>query len=302
MVSPPEPVVRIAGAVKHYGERKALDGLDLELEAGRWTGLIGPNGAGKTTTMLSLMGLIPLDEGRIEVLGETVDEPRPEVSWVPQNIALYEQLSGRENLEIFGALHGLKGSKLREQVAWALDWIGLENRADDRLGTWSGGMQRRLNIACAVLHRPRILLLDEPTVGVDPQARLRLFTMLEALRDEGVALLHSSHELDDIEDACDTLAILDRGRTVATGTVGELVGSLVGHQAQLTLELEGEPVPGLESASDGRFTARLGDAAAELRELLAAVEAKGGRIGQLELRRPGLREVFLELTGKDLRE
>ncbi len=303
--SDPEVVARVTGAVKTYGRQRALDGLELELRRGQWTGMIGPNGAGKTTSMLAIAGLIPLDAGTVEVVGERVTGPRPDrVGWVPQEIALYGHLTGRENLEAFGALHGLSGRELRDQVAWALDWTGLGVRAEDRVATYSGGMQRRLNIACAVLHRPQVLLLDEPTVGVDPQARLRTFAMLQGLRDEGVTLLHSSHELGDIETRCDSLHMIDQGRSIASGTVQELVREVVGGQAVATFEIGGleHQIAGLERQPGGTWTAHLDDPAVELPGLLSAIQTGGGQIEGLDLHRPGLREAFLQLTGRELRE
>ncbi len=298
-------VVRVEGAVKDYGRQRALAGLDLELRRGQWMGLIGPNGAGKTTSMLAIAGLVPLDRGRIEVLGNRVVGPRPEdVGWVPQEIALYGHLTGRENLQAFGAFHGVRGRTLRDRIGWALEWTGLEDRADDRVATYSGGMQRRLNIACAVLHRPRVLLLDEPTVGVDPHARLRIFAMLEALCDGEVALLHSSHELDDIETTCETLCIMDGGRAIAAGAAHRLVHGLIGGGALVRLDLVGAEleIDGLERQPGGRWSAQLEDVARDLPRLLSAVRRAGGEVDGLDVKRPGLREVFLELTGKDLRE
>ncbi|MEM6796693.1 MAG: ABC transporter ATP-binding protein [Acidobacteriota bacterium] len=301
----PGAAARMRGAVKTYGQRRALNGLDLTLEPGRWTGLIGPNGAGKTTSMLAIAGLIPLDEGSVEILGRQTEGAHPEViGWVPQELALYLQLTALENLETFGALAGVPKADLRERIEWALSWTGLESRAGDRVGAYSGGMQRRLNIACAVLHRPRLLLLDEPTVGVDPQARERIFTMLDQLRQSGVALLHSSHELGDIEDVCDDLVIVDSGRAVAAGPVADLLRARVGDRAVLRLELAGEPAgePRLTRRADGSFEATLGDAARELPALLETLAASGAEVLALDLRRPGLQDLFLELTGRGLRE
>jgi ABC-2 type transport system ATP-binding protein len=300
-----EIAVRVDGAHKAFGRRQAIAGLDLELRRGQWMGLIGPNGAGKTTSMLAIAGLVPLDRGCIEVLGTRVTGPRPDdIGWVPQEVALYTHLTARENLESFGALHGVAGRTLRERVGWALEWTGLEDRADDRVATYSGGMQRRLNIACAVLHRPRVLLLDEPTVGVDPQARLRIFAMLETLCANDVALLHSSHELDDIETTCETLCIVDGGRAIAAGAVHQLVSDLIGSRALVSLDLSGDEleIDGLERQSGGRWSAQLDDVARDLPHLLSAVREEGVEINGLDVRRPGLQEVFLELTGKDLRE
>ena len=301
------PAVRIQGAVRRFGASTALAGLDLELRAGEWLGLLGANGAGKTTTMQAIAGLTELDDGLIEVFGHRIDGPKPQlIGWVPQEIALYPYLTGRENLEAFGKLHGLRGRQLEEAERWALSWTGLEARADERVTTYSGGMKRRLNIACGVLHRPRVLLLDEPTVGVDPQARERILDMLEGVRREGTALLQSTHEFEDLERTSDRLVIMDRGRAIASGTVEELVAETIGDQATLKLEVEGTLVRDHFEAHvcfDGSTVAsKLQDVVVELPRLLEDVRRAGGRVVQLDVRRPGIAEVFMHLTGKDLRE
>ncbi len=305
--SAPEPRVAalaVAGARKRYGDAVALRDVTLAVAPGEWRGLVGPNGAGKTTLLLAAAGLLPLDGGAVELFGRPVSGPRPDaVGWVPQEIALYGALTARENLATFGRLHGLARRSLADRVAWALDWSGLGARADDRVERFSGGMRRRLNLACGVLHEPRVLLLDEPTVGVDPQARERIVAMLDELRASGAALLQSSHELGDLEDVCDALTVMDDGRVVGEGTVAGLVAASVGDHALVTLSIEGlaGEIPGLARASDGRtYTARLEVVADGLPALLDAIRERGGRVVRLDLRRPGLREVFAELTGREL--
>ena len=295
----------MTGARMRFGEVTALDGLDLELHAGCWHGLIGPNGAGKTTLMSAIAGLVAADDGRIELLGRPVERPGPEgLGWVPQEIALYPRLTARENLRVFGRFHGVRGRDLADRVDWALEWTGLESRADQFVGGYSGGMKRRLNIACGILHRPRVVLLDEPTVGVDPQARERIFTMLAALRDDGVALLQSSHELGDIESHCDVVTVIDHGRAIASGSVADIVRRTVGDRPTLVLDIENlrDPVAGLERCAGDRWQASLSDVASELPPLLAAIRDRQGHVVGLDLHRPGLPEVFSELTGRDLRE
>lgn len=301
------PAVRVTGAGKRFGSSAALAGLDLDLHRGEWLGLLGANGAGKTTLMQAIAGLIDLDDGAIEVLGHRVDGPKPQlIGWVPQEIALYPYLTGRENLWAFGRLQGLRGRQLEEAERWALNWTGLETRADERVATYSGGMRRRLNIACGVLHRPQVLLLDEPTVGVDPQARERILDMLEGVRADGTALLQSTHEFGDLERTSDRLVIMDRGRAVAVGTVEELIAETIGNQAVLRLEIEGtlsqdhfeEPV----GCDGSTIVAKMHDVAEELPRLLEEVRQAGGHVVQLDVRRPGIAEVFMHLTGRDLRE
>jgi ABC-2 type transport system ATP-binding protein len=190
-------------------------------------------------------------------------------------------------------------------VRWALDWTGLESRGMDRVGGYSGGMRRRLNIACGVLHRPRLVLLDEPTVGVDPQARERIFRMLEELRAEGAALVQSTHELGDIEGHCDRLLVMDHGRAVAAGTPESLVRETVGDRARVELELDKDP--GMEITPELRASGRvlggdLSEPARDLPRILEQVAAAGCRVVRLEVKRPGLAEVFVALTGRELRE
>jgi ABC-2 type transport system ATP-binding protein len=299
--------VRVSEAVKRFGRSVALAGFNLDLRPGEWLGLLGTNGAGKTSAMRAIAGLIDLDEGTIELFGSRASGPTPKlIGWVPQEIALYPHLTARENLQAFGRLHGLRGDRLAEALRWALRWTGLQPRADDRVGSYSGGMKRRLNIACGVLHRPRVLLLDEPTVGVDPQARERILGMLAELRNEGTALLQSTHEFGDLEATSDRLVIMDRGRAIASGTIDELVRATAGDHTALTLEVEGTLPPdtfGKEVCCDGsRVAATLTDVGRELPLFLEEVRRAGCRVARLDVRRPGIAEVFVQLTGRDLRE
>jgi len=200
---------------------KALDGVSLELREGELLGLLGPNGAGKTTLVRAIAGRVRLDAGTI-----TIDSGALGV--VPQEIALYPALTARENLEAFGELNGLRGPTLRERVGWALEWTALAERTKDPVRTFSGGMRRRLNIACGILHRPRVILLDEPTVGVDPQSRERIHDMLDALRADGHTLLLTTHQLDEAEARCSRIVIVDHGRVIADGEPAELIRTIGG--------------------------------------------------------------------------
>ena len=214
---------------KSYGSKTAVAGVTLEVRAGEILGLLGPNGAGKSTTVAMLCGLTPPDRGTVTLAGSPVgDEGSPakrRIGLVPQDIALYEDLPALANLELFGALYGVRDG-LRERALAALELVGLADRAKDKPQTFSGGMKRRLNIACALVHDPDVLLLDEPTVGVDPQSRNAIFDNLEALRARGKALLYTTHYMEEAERLCDRVVIIDHGKVVAADRKEALVGLL----------------------------------------------------------------------------
>ena len=290
-------VLSVTEARKSFGAVKALDRASLELRQGELLALLGPNGAGKTTLIRQ-----PAGSGRTA----------PELGIVPQEIALYPLLTARENLSAFGELHGLAGADLRRQVDWALDRAGLADRASEPIKQFSGGMKRRLNIACGVLHRPRIVLLDEPTVGVDPQSRDRIYDMLSDLANEGVSLLLTTHHLEEAEARCSRTVIIDHGRVIAQGTLAELVDQTVGRHRMVTLRLDA-PLPAgqtlvrepdtIVDASDAtRLRTRLFDVASELPVLLDRVRRTGRSVEDVDVRGPSLQAVFIHLTGRELRE
>lgn len=298
--------LRVRDAQKRFGSTVALDRLSLEVAGGEWVALLGPNGAGKTTLMRSISGLTRLDGGSIEVLGTPIDGPgRGELlGVVPQEIALYDEMTATENLEVFGRMYALRGAALRERIGWALSWTGLERRRDDRVGGFSGGMKRRLNIAAGVLHDPRLVLLDEPTVGVDPQGRDRIREMLQGLRSAGTALVQSTHQFSEIESVCDRVVIVDHGRVIATGTTEELVARVADQERPFALRLD-RPVdlgdPRIELRGD-QLHGRMRDVATELPALLARVAQAGATVRDLRVEAPGIEAVFTRLTGRELRE
>jgi ABC-2 type transport system ATP-binding protein len=301
-------ILDVQQARKSFGATVALDGVSLELREGGLLGLLGPNGAGKTTLVRAISGRVRLDGGTIELFGHRLaaTEPRTGLGLVPQEIALYPLLSARENLEVFGTFNGLRGAALRARVAWALEWTGLAERSREPVRRFSGGMRRRLNIACGVLHDPRVILLDEPTVGVDPQSRERIYEMLDRLRAGGVSMLLTTHQLEEAEARCERIVILDHGKVIAAGTLPELVAATVGAERTVTLKLDRPPrapVPGLEPLDEGAlFRSPVRDVDADLPALLQRVSAAGCAVEDLEIRRPSLQSVFLHLTGRELRE
>src|SRR5215471_9228385 len=209
--------LRIEGLVKRFGSVTAVDGIGLDVRAGECFGLLGPNGAGKSTLIRSIVGRVRPNSGRILIFGETAESAaaRAALGWVPQELAIYPRLTSRENLESFGRYHGLKGDELEQAITWCLEWAALADRDHEVVNHLSGGMKRRLNMAAGLIHRPRIVLMDEPTVGVDPQSRLRIFEMIEALRREGMSVIYTTHYMEEAERLCDRIAIIDHGLIIA---------------------------------------------------------------------------------------
>ena len=304
--------------VKQYGELTAVDDVSFEAQAGKVFGLLGPNGAGKSTTINCISGLLTPTAGRVAVSGHDVIKDgkaaRQALGVVPQELALYEDLPAIENLRYWGKAYGLRGNALEERVATVLEHIGLADRAKDLPKAFSGGMKRRLNFGCGVVHRPRLLLLDEPTVGVDPQSRARLFELVEAERAAGACVLYTTHYMEEAERLCDTLAIIDHGKIIAQGTVAELKAQLGARDA---LELSGQfpdsavrealeatGIPDLEilNQSEDSLLLTLSSGSRYLPEIFAAITGTGGSVSQTSLRSPNLETLFLLLTGKELRE
>ena len=309
--SRPVHVLEVAQARKAFGATRALDGASLELRPGEMLALLGPNGAGKTTLVRAIAGRVRLDGGTVSLFGRPLDvsggraNGRAELGVVPQDIALYPLLTARENLEVWGRLHGVPARDLRARVEKALVWTALADRAREPIMRFSGGMKRRLNIACGILHQPRVVLLDEPTVGVDPQSRERVYDMLAELRDSGVSLLMTTHQLEEAEARCQRIVIIDHGRVIAGGTLNELVERTVGALRRVTLTLDRAPeraLPGFEDGTGTSLVAQVRDVAAELPPLLAAVQGAGRKVLDVEVRSPSLHAVFIHLTGRDLRE
>ncbi len=278
--------------------------------------MLGPNGAGKTTSISMISGLLEPDSGTVFVAGESVTtsstKAKSHIGLVPQELAIYPDLTGEENLRFFGRLYGMGRDDLAIRVDEVLDIVGLSDRRNDLTKEYSGGMKRRLNIGIGLLHKPRLLILDEPTVGVDPQSRNAILESVESLSDEGMAVLYTTHYMEEAERLCDRVAIIDEGRIQAEGTRRELV-SLVGEKDKVAIIGSGslgssvEPVsrlPGISeaSSSEHRLDVLTEDASSVLPSLLMAVTNSGGVITGVEVTEPNLEAVFLHLTGKALRD
>ena len=302
-------VLTVTGARKKFGDVVALDGAALSMREGELLALLGPNGAGKTTLIRAISGRVQLDAGEILLFGKplTGRKTPPELGIVPQELAIYPSLTARENLDAFGRLQGLSAVDVASRVKWALAATALEDRADEPVKGFSGGMKRRLNIACGVIHRPRVVLLDEPTVGVDPQSRERIYDMLTDLTKSGVSLLLTTHHLEEAEARCNRTVIIDHGKVIAAGTMAELVERTVGRHRIVTLRVDAPiaSVPsGVEvSAEDPRvLRAKVSNVARELPALLTAINSQGREVDDVEVRGPSLQSVFIHLTGRELRE
>jgi len=274
---------------KTFDSTVAVDGLSLEIGRGEIFGLLGPNGAGKTTIVNIAVGLLEPDGGSVEIgEGGSPMDPRcrAQIGVAPQALALYEELSGEENLTFFGRLQGLDGGKLRASVARALEFVGLTDRRAGRVKTYSGGMQRRLNLAAAMIHDPPILLLDEPTAGVDPQSRNALFENITSLRAEGRTVVYTTHYMEEAQRLCDRVGIMDRGLLLACGTVDGLIAE---HGGASTLIADCGGGEELRIETD--------DPLSELTRLNDTRKLKSFRVD-----RPDLEQVFLNLTGRNLRD
>lgn len=296
-----QSLLTVTAAHKAYGSHVALRGVTFDVQPGELLGLLGPNGAGKTTLIRAICGRHRLDSGTIELSGKALRRRSQlaDLGFVPQDLAVYPDLTAQQNLEVFGRLHGVPVRGLKARVDEALEWTQLESRRHDLAGQFSGGMQRRLNIACGVLHDPQVLLLDEPTVGVDPQSRERIFEMLQDLRSKGTSIVLTTHQLDEAQSRCDRIVIVDQGQVIASGTLDELIGETVGHSQRLTVAAS--PMDSDEHSSSIQ-TLQLSDVAGQLPQVLSQAVEQGFDIDQLTLDSPSLQDVFLHLTGRELRE
>ncbi len=311
-------MLRVSHLQKRFGERTALTDVSFEIRAGETVGLLGPNGAGKTTTLAIISGLAQPDQGSVTYQDQPVQRDAAQlklhVGLVPQDLALYEELSAWANLELFGGLYGITGRRLAERATSALALVGLAERRRDRVATFSGGMKRRLNIAGALLHDPDLILLDEPTVGVDPQSRNAIFENLEELKRRGKTLLYTTHYMEEAERLCDRVVIMDHGRVIAADTVPGLYRLLpAAHSA--TLQLDGPPLadalltelaalPGVGAAVRVAGGVRIDgdDFGAPLSRCLAALAARGLHVTSVHTGQVRLEDVFIALTGRALRD
>jgi ABC-2 type transport system ATP-binding protein len=322
-----EPILISKNLTKQYGDLTAVRDVSFSVLPGEIFSLLGPNGAGKTTTISMLSCLIQPTGGTATIAGRDIIsqslDVRRDIGVVPQEIALYEPLTARQNLMFWGRLYDMGGKPLKNRVEEVLEQVGLADRGNDKIKTFSGGMKRRINIAAGLLHRPRLLFMDEPTVGIDPQSRRRILDMVRELRADGMTILYTTHYMEEAEELSDRVGIIDRGEMIALGTQAELT-RVVGGQETLRLHLAEEldatadlsgnghdgkvalfdGVPGVQSASrtDGQIVVNVVDARDALTGIINRASAGGIRIRSVDIEEPNLEAVFLHLTGRALRD
>lgn len=318
-------MLKVENLCKNFGNFKAVDDISFDVRAGEVFGLLGPNGAGKSTTISMLSTLFPPTRGKILFEGSNIfDKPkeiRKKLGVVPQDIALYPTLTGYENLAFWGSIYGLKGLELKKRINEVADIIGLSGRINDKMETFSGGMKRRLNIGAALLHKPEMLIMDEPTVGIDPQSRNHILDTVMELNKQGMTIIYTSHYMEEVEYLCNRICIMDQGKIIASGTQQELV-ELVNEKTQIDLKLDKfnilnklnkedislldklKEINGILDAKSVEDTVSLYGENADmlLAEIINNVTENGLRIESIDVKKPNLEAVFLHLTGKALRD
>jgi ABC-2 type transport system ATP-binding protein len=301
---------------KSFGDFQAVQGATFRAEAGEVLSLLGPNGAGKSTTISMLSGLLVPTSGEACIMGYSVtrepERAKASLGVVPQDIALYPDLSARENLVFWGKMYGLRGALLKQRVDEVLNVIGLADRQKDYVGKFSGGMKRRVNIGAALLHKPAVIIMDEPTVGIDPQSRRHILDNVKELNQQGMTVLYTTHYMEEAAELSHHIAIMDKGKVIAYGTHAELI-RMVGEQTRIDVTLNAEATKVLEvwrategvariDSANGKITALVDDSNRVLPRLFAAASREDVRITSVDIQEPNLETVFLHLTGRALRD
>ena len=308
-------MVEIRNLIKRYGEKLAVDNMNLTIEKGEILGLLGPNGAGKTTLINSIIGITEIQSGEVRIFGKSMKnesmEIKNRIGVVPQNIALFNEFTAIEHVTYFASLYGLKGKELRANVKEALEFTNLWERRNDFPKKYSGGMQRRLNIACSIAHKPELIIMDEPTVGIDPQSRNHILESIKLLNERGATIIYTSHYMEEVEALCTRVAIMDNGRLIAEGTKERLSEYVQEEQiAEITLSTGSysitEAVKNTNGVKECTFTGNsitvVLDKSSYISKVINAISERGGIITKINMQEASLEDVFLSLTGKTLRD
>ena len=308
-------IVEIKDVVKRYGDRVAVDNMTMNVGEGEILGLLGPNGAGKTTLINSIIGITEINSGAIRIFGQVMSQNnyyvKKNIGIIPQNLAIYNEFKAYENVEYFGRIYGLKGQDLKDSVRQALEFTGLWERKGEYPKKFSGGMQRRLNIACSIVHKPKLIIMDEPTVGIDPQSRNHILDSVRKLNEMGSTVIYTSHYMEEIEALCSRVVIMDNGRLIAQGTIEELkeyiqdeqIVDIVLKNYNYTITEAVKAVQGVKEClvEDRRMKVVL-DKNSSLARIINCIVENGGIITKINMEDASLEDVFLELTGKKLRD
>ena len=309
-------IVQVENLIKRYDNMLAIDNLSLDIREGDIFGLLGPNGAGKTTLINSMLGLTKVDSGSIKIFGKDIKEHemyvKKNIGIVPQEIALYEDLTAYENLMFFGRLYGLRGESLKEAVESAFEFTAIEGRKNEIVKQYSGGMQRRLNIACAIVHKPKLVIMDEPTVGIDPQSRNQILNSIKVLRDNGSTIIYTSHYMEEVESICNDVAIMDKGRIIAKGSKEELK-DFVYTEEKIIIRLSAvsftlvNNIKAIKGIKECEVEENLLNITSEknkvgISSILTIIEQSGVEILSVNIEKPTLESVFITLTGRKIRD
>ncbi|MCH2203895.1 MAG: ABC transporter ATP-binding protein [Fuerstiella sp.] len=312
------PLLEVSDLRRCFGSVIAVDGVSFEVSAGEVFGLLGPNGAGKSTTMMMLCGLLPMTSGHVILDGRSVTEDSRQVrqmlGFVPQDLAIYPELSAEENLSFFGSLYNLSGKLLKQRIDETIEQVGLSTRRKDLAETFSGGMKRRLNFAAAVLHRPRLLILDEPTVGVDPQSRTHLLDCIRTVQQQGTAVIYASHYMDEVQAICSQVAVMDHGKILTCDTLSRLIAGIP-YEIELvvpvntTTEELNLPASTTVSVTESGLSIRLTERQSSRRslnrrlaQLITQLSDQDIPLLHIRTHESSLERLFLELTGSQLRD
>ncbi|UUI03490.1 ABC transporter ATP-binding protein [Oceanobacillus jeddahense] len=299
-------MLTINNVTKHYDKTEALKNISMTIPGGICYGLVGPNGAGKSTLIKMITSIIRDYEGKIEFNEQRIsDKTKQKLGYVPQDIVLEENITASGNLYLFGRIYGLNGSKLAQRTKEVLTLIGLSERSKDKVSTFSGGMKRRLNIGCALMHNPELIIMDEPTVGIDPQSRQYIFQMIEELKTAGKTVIYASHYMEEVERLCDNVAFLDRGKMVENGVVSELLQQYAVPSIYIKadrISAEQLEAYGEVSQEKNAFFIYTEEALSAMENVISYCRESDIDIERLELVRPRLEDVFFRLTGSNLRD